>query len=350
MGDSSTRNLPEAKDVIPPYHSFSTSVVHTERGKRVWEEVRTRYDPEGYTAEQPAGLDYRDFETLFREKRSREERRAKSPERAPSRLTIADLTAVELWQVIRPERPDTPVTIRAKAFAELMRRESEHGDLASFVVEQLAGDDLKPTWRNTLIFATEHLDFLDAAQRQRIRDLLSSLVTALGEEWHPRSRLAQEAALRRYGSLIDDKVQLGKLVRFLSTDHLLRVRLIALQTIQNAFVTAPPSVSLREDLKSLRDELQRMVDFFFRPQVLARSEEDFDLGLTALEALIRLGDPAMSQFIARVEEISRPWVAKQLARFLNDTRAAWPNPDSTSSSDPARAVRDALDALEAIES
>ena len=175
-------------------------------------------------------------------------------------------------------------------------------------------------------------------------------MTTLSAEWHPRSRLAQEAALRRYGSLIDNKVNLGEIVRFLSTDYPLRVRLIALQTIQNAFATVPPSTLLQKDLEPLRNELQRMVDFFFRPETLARSEEDFDLGLTALEALIRLGDPVISQFMPCVKEIGVSWVAKQLAQFLGETRTAWPKPDSTSSSDPVRAVCDAFNVLQMIES
>ena len=344
------REITDPVDVpstIKEYRNTFTALVEPESGKKLWETKHIKYDPEGYTEDELAGLDYFDMGKLFEEEQRREEPATRSLEMSPRSLRIPDLTPAELRQVIRSERP---VTIRAKAFAELMCRESERSDLASFVVEELAEDDLKPTWRNTLIFATEHLDFLDAAQRQRMRDLFGGLVTALGAEWHPRSRLAQEAALRRYGSLIDNKVELAGMVRFLSTDYPLRVRLIALQTVQNAFAATPPSVSLRKDLEPLRDELQRMVGFFFRPETLARSEEDFDLGLTALEALIRLGDPLVLQFVARVKEIGGSWVARQLAQFLSQTRTAWPQPDSSSSLEPARVVCDAFDVLQAIES
>ncbi|NQU23149.1 MAG: hypothetical protein HQ567_17870 [Candidatus Nealsonbacteria bacterium] len=342
MADSKTTTFPETTGATPAYQKFLTSKVEPEPGKLVWKEVREQYNPEGYTAEELAGLDYSHFAKLFRD-----ERPTKSPKAAQPRLGIPDLTSSELWQILRSERS---VAIRAKAFTELMRRESERSGLAPFVVEELARDNLKPTWRNTLIFATEHLDFLDPAQRQRLGSLLARHVADLSSEWHPRSRLAQEAALRRYGSLIDNKVNLSEIVRFLGTDYPLRVRLIALQTIQNAFATAPPSVSLRKDLGSLRNELEQMVGFFFRPETLARSEEDFDLGLTALEALIRLGDPIASRFVLRVREIGKAWVGKQLQQFLSETRTAWSTPDSAPSPDSARAVCDALDVLQRVAS
>ncbi|NQT41075.1 MAG: hypothetical protein HQ581_26525 [Planctomycetes bacterium] len=370
MGYSKITKVPDATSTVPQYRKIGTSGVEFKPRKYVSGELWTEFLHSGTTAKlrgSSAILAVRrkrtrisrqrkqgalqpnepSFETQSGEKRRREGRITKSLEMAPPRLTISDLATVKLWKIIRSERP---VAIRAKALAELMRRENEHGELASFVVEELAKDDLKPTWRNTLIFATEHLDFLDAAQRQQLRDLLGGLVTALRGQWHSRSRLAQEAALRRYGSLIDDKVELGGMVRFLSTDYSFRVRLIALQTIQNAFAAAPPSVSLQEDLGGLREELQQMAGFFFRPQVLARSEEDFDLGLTAIEALIRLGDPTVSQFVPRAKEIGASWVARQLAQFFSETLAAWPEADSASSTGPARVVSDAFDVLQAIES
>ena len=117
---------------------------------------------------------------------------------------------------------------------------------------------------------------------------------------------------------------------------------------QNAFAVAPPSVSLQNDLGPLRDELQRMVEFFFRPETLARSEEDFDLGLTSLEALFCLNDPTASVFVPRVKEIGVSWVAKQLEQFLNETRTAWAQSDSSSTSAPSGVVCAACEALQAI--
>ncbi len=351
MGKSKATNLSSVADRIRSYRGdVETSYVEPEHGKRVWKQRETRYNLEGYTADEREDLDYKLVERLFEETQSRVKWTTKPLDMAPSRLTFSDLTSDQLWQVLDRVRLDKRGLIRAKVFAELMRREGDHPGLASFVVDELARNDLKPTWRNTLIFATEHLDFLDTAQRQRLRDLLLGLVTVLATEWHPRSKLAQEAALRRYGSLIDNNAEVGRIVDLLSTGYPLTVRLIALQSIQNVFATTPPSVSLREDLRPLRGELQRMVDFFFRQETLARSEEDFDLGLTALEALTRLGDPVVLQFVARVKDIGRSWVARHLEQFLRETRTAWPEPDPASSSDPARAVRDALDVLQTVQS
>jgi len=322
------------------------SAIETGSVKKTWIKVYEEYELEGYTEEEKAGIEVEDLRNLVGVKMSVEKLPAKLGEIARPSLSLADLTAADLWQVVRPERS---VAIRAAALAELVSYERERANLALFVVEQLARDDLKPTWRNTLILATEHLDFLNAGQRQRLRDRLRSLTLTLNEEWHPRSRLAQEAAVRRYGCLIDDKAQLLEIVDFLSTAYPLRVRLIALQTIQNAFALAPPCVSMKRDLEPLRDELRRMVEFFFRGETLKRSEEDFDLGLTALEALIRLDDGMISEFVPRVKAIGRRWVARQLAHFLAETQKAWQASQSVSTAESVSAVGEVLDLLQSIE-
>ena len=256
---------------------------------------------------------------------------------------IQALADSELWGIAKQ---DASTRHRAKALEELIRREVP--EVASFVVEELQESDLKPTWRNTLVFATEHLQFTEPEQRGELRERLRELVTTIDGESHPRSRLAQEAALRRWGSLLDDKTQLRETVEFLATTYPLPVRLIALQTIQNAFDMKPPSTATYDALESLRNELAATASYLLRPAVLERSEEDFDIGLTALEALVRLGDRRALEHVTQCGRMGRRWIVKQTGRFLQETLAAWTRAEVDSSPDAVAVVREALDLLSAI--
>ncbi len=270
-------------------------------------------------------------------------RKAMSSLSTSSPPPIQALAAFELWSVAKQDRS----TIRrARALEELIRREVS--EVASFVVEELQESGLKPTWRNTLIFAAEHLRFTEPEQREKLRERLRELAATINGESHPRSRLAQEAALRRWGSLLDDKIQLRETVEFLATTYPLSVRLIALQTIQNAFDLEPPSTATYDALEPLRDELAATASYLLRVAVLERSEEDFDIGLTALESLVRLGDRRALEHVTRCGSMGRRWIVKQTGRFLQETLAAWTQAEVDSSSDAVAVVREALDLLSAI--
>lgn len=261
----------------------------------------------------------------------------------PTPQPIPALSDSELWGVAKQ---DASARRRAGALEELIRREVP--EVAAFVAEELQKSGLKATWRNTLIFAVEHLQFTEPEQRGKLRQRLRELATTINGESHPRSRLAQEAALRRWGSLLDDKAQLRETVEFLATTYPLSVRLIALQTIQNAFDMEPPSTATYDALEPLRDELAATASYLLRVAVLERSEEDFDIGLTALESLVRLGDRRALEHVTQCGSMGRRWIVKQTGRFLEETLAAWTRAEVDSSSNAAAVIREALDLLSAV--
>lgn len=209
---------------------------------------------------------------------------------------------------------------RAVALHELLRRGQE---LERFVIAELAVDTLVPSWRNTLLLATEHMDFLDSGQRSQIRQRLLTHAAALTDEIHPRSRLAQEAALRRYASLLDEKRDIGAISTFLQSKYSLRCRQVALQAVQNVFRQRPPTDAEREDLRPLAQDLIAMCSYYLSKRCLDGAEEEFTLGLNALFGVIRMADSASSNTIGEVAQIGRPWVLRAVHDYLADTLDLW---------------------------
>ena len=320
---------------------LETASVELGEGQRAWRRIRAKYEVEGDPEAEQEAFDYREIDERLDEDRRDE---TLSPDSRDTGLYECNETRLTADTLLRIAKSAPSVRERARALAELMRR--GNSEVPRLVAEELGRHDLTPTWRNTLIFACEHLSFRASGSRQRLRDQFNELVAALNAEWHPRSKLAQEAALRRYISMIDDNAQLVEIVRFMSTDYPIRVRLIALLGVQNAFAAAPPTESVQSELQLLSEELKSMVDFFFREATLERSEEDFDLGLTALEALIRLGDPFLRDFLVRARQIGRQWVVRQLKRFIAETRTRWSLLDTSTCSEPIAALDEAVCVLQ----
>ncbi len=226
---------------------------------------------------------------------------------------------------------------------ELLAR-SKKMRLAIFIARELASEDIEPSWRNSLIFATEHMDCKDPTDRQHLRDLLPGLVKSMNPEWQSRPN-PQVAALRRYISLLEDNTELNSLCPFLSTEYSVRLRRVALLGIQNAFSEVPPTASVLKKLKPLRKELCEIARYLLRPSALDQAQPDFFLGLDALDALIRLGDPHCAEFVRQATSSGRRWVSKQIKRMLEETHCAWKSQSSVQNANCLDALVLALNAL-----
>ena len=230
---------------------------------------------------------------------------------------VATLSDSELWIFLRE---DPAITERAKALEELVARTSP--DLGVFIAEELGRKDLPATWRNTLLFAAERTEFVEPA-RSRMRGHLPRLVQTINQELHPRSRLAEEAAIRRYISLLDDRQDFNSLRPFLGTGYPITVRRIVLIGVRNAFAASPPTPAMQESLVPLRRHLSELARFFLTADTLKCSEEDFGLGLDALEALLRLGDATALELVGMAMEVPRRWIRRQLSDWCRQALVAW---------------------------
>jgi hypothetical protein len=305
---------------IPPLSynwALSTELIELGQGKRAWRTLQEQSDFEGYSPDELTKDERLRIERLLRYKSGRDDRGVKSKEDLAPPPSLQTQSDSEIWTILRK---DPTVTERAKALEELLRRSNP--DLGMFIAEELNKKELLATWRNTLLLATEHTEFVDPA-RGRVRTQLRTCVVTLNEEWHPRSRLAQEAAIRRYISLLDDKTDLNSLIPFLSTVYPAGIRRIVLLGITNAFTAEPPSPNLQDAIAGLRRELSELSRFFLNRTTLARSEEDFDLGLHALEALLRLGDQVALELVRVAKEVPRRWVRRQLENSCQIARCSW---------------------------
>ncbi len=307
--------------------------------KRVWRRKTVKYEFEGLARREFERIERASIGRLFaQESRSCGPR---SPDDSSEWTTLEECSDGALWWFIENE---ARVTRRARVLEELLRRKDPR--LPAFVADELARDDLRPTWRNALIFATEHLHFNERSDRARLRDRLLRFAVTINNEWHPRSRHAQAASLRRYLSLVDDQTELGELRGFLSSEFPVRVRRLACLGIQNAFAEAPPSEQIVNVLEPLCEELREMTKYLVRRNALTTAEEDFYLGLDALEALIRLSDPASVELLLRAKTVGRRWVVRQLRKFLVHTNERWAIRDPGGNSLWSVTLRDGLDVLD----
>jgi len=113
------------------------------------------------------------------------------------------------------------------------------------------------------------------------------------------------------------------LLSFLILDYPVRIKRIALLGIQNLFRDFPPPPEAAEKLTSLRSSIAIMAECYLTPSVYSESEDEFDLGLDALDALIQLADPCVPNLITHVAEFADSWAIKQIQETLQKTHEAW---------------------------
>jgi hypothetical protein len=299
------------------YGAKRTLSVELENQKRAWLTEWELFDFDGYAPNEVTDDVRERAECELRRKAAKYDVSRKPKDDLSSAVSLATLSDVEVWMLLKK---DPVVTERSKALEELVGRRSP--DIGGFIQEELSRNDLQATWRNTLLFAAEHADFVEPA-RSRMRENLRRFVGAINQELHPRSRLAQEAAIRRYISLLDDKRDLNLLRSFLGTGYPIAVRRIVLIGVKIAFASEPPSSVLQEALLPLRRDLMALSRFFLSVDVLEQSEEDFGLGLDALEAILRLGEPNALQLVRLATDVPRRWIRRQLSDSCRQTLASW---------------------------
>ncbi|MGA2258028.1 MAG: hypothetical protein ABSG53_25465 [Thermoguttaceae bacterium] len=101
------------------------------------------------------------------------------------------------------------------------------------------------------------------------------------------------------------------------------VRRIVLIGVKNGLASAPPRPALQEWLAPLLRHLSELVRFFLNAGALERSEEDFGLGLDALEVLSWLADPNALELVRLAMGVPRRWIRRHLNDSCRQALVAW---------------------------
>ena len=295
------------KTILTSYRESLSRRVYSP-GVYVWKETRSEYFVEGSEQDSIEQMDLEAVGALFeREKIETKE----------SKLGFASFTESIL---LRLASEGESVIIRSRAIEELLRKESNA--LQEFLITELEKNDLNTSWRNTLLLATEHVEFSNQKHRERLRECLKFWSQSLKSEWHPRSQSALRAAIRILSSSMAEPCDSLDLLPFLTLNYQVRIKRIALLGIQDLFRDAPPP-DAAETLTSFRRAIAIMAESHLTPSVCSESEDEFDLGLDALDALIQLADPCVLNLITHVAEFADSWAIKQIQETLHKTHEAW---------------------------
>lgn len=307
MPDSQTQREAR-KTIIPPYRE-SLSRREYSPGKYAWKETRSEYFVEASEQESIEQIDTEAVRSLF-------EREKTKPKASSSLLTSFQETA--LFRLVSESKS---VVIQSRAIEELLRRES--GVLPGLLVQELGRDDLPPSWRNTLLLAAEHVQFTELSHRKKLRECLKLHSKAMKGEWRPRTQSALRASLRMLLSLMADWRDSLDLLPFLILDYPVRIKRIALLGIQNLFRDFPPPPEAAEKLTSLRSSIAITAEIYLTPFVYEHSEDEFDLGLDALDALIRFAEPCVPKLVASLIDFTEKWPRKQIQKTLHEAYEVW---------------------------
>jgi len=275
----------------------------------VWQYKYVKYEFEGLDWESLSQIDRQKVKALF-------EKEDVEPKAGSLLLTSFQETA--LFRLVSESKS---VVIQSRAIEELLRRKL--GVLPGLLVQELGRDDLLPSWRNTLLLVAEHVQFTELSHRKKLRECLKLHSKAMKGEWHPRTQSALRASLRMLLSLMADWCDSLDLLPFLILDYPLRIKRIALLGIQNLFQDFPPLPNAAEKLTSFRRAIAIIAESYLTPSVFSESEDEFDLGLDAIDTLIQLADPCVSNLIASVVKFAESWTIKQIQEKLHKAHEAW---------------------------
>ncbi len=277
-------------------------------GVRVWRYKQFKYEFEGLGSGEQ--IDRQRVEALFEKE---------DVEPKTSSMLLSSFQDTALYRLVSESKS---VVIQSRAIEEFLRRESDV--LPGLLVQELERKDLKkPSWRNTLLLAAEHVQFTDLSHRKRLRECLKLHSKAMKGEWHPRTQSALRASLRMLLSLMADWRDSLDLIPFLILDYPVRIKRIALLGIQNLFRDFPPPPNDEETLNSFRRAIAIIAESYLTPSVCSESEDEFDLGLDALDTLIKLAEPCVSNLIYSVVKFAESWTIKQIKETLHKTHEAW---------------------------
>lgn len=272
-----------------------------------------KYTRDVYTAESSGGknieeIDRPKIESLFEEKNETE----------VSSLNLSSLVEPALIELVSESNY---VILRARAIEELLRRKADI--LPDIIVKELERSDIAKAWRNTLLLVAEHVQFTNLQHQEKLRKCLKLHARNMKSECHPRTQIALRSLLHILLSLMMDWRDSLDLTFFLVLDYPIQVKRIALLGIQNLFQNDPPSTEALQTLAPLQEAIASIAKFFLTHSVYNESEDEFDLGLDALDTLFRLADPCTPQIVASVVSFADKWVSRQIQKTIRERREIW---------------------------
>jgi hypothetical protein len=221
----------------------------------------------------------------------------------------------ELWDELLGS--DTPTGKKAEALACLIAEGAQ--EVIGFVLSQLGKEDLPLDWRDKLIFATEQLDVREPAQRETLKKMLYRHADSLLRSGRFQSESALWAAIRRYGSLVDESETLS-MYPFLDGKSTIATRQVALQAIHSIFQQAPPKRS--EGLSDLTARVHELASKYVDPDLLI-SPENTSLALNAVAALSSLGASSSVQIATKLKETGNRWLTRRAIQLLEAMLKGW---------------------------
>jgi hypothetical protein len=242
---------------------------------------------------------------------------AQSLPETKTRLRTSDQTSKEeLWSLVKNDQVD--IRIKTDALTELVVRDDP--DVPAFLVSDLArANTLPEAWRDTLILATEEVQFSQPELRTALQHQLFQIALTLRDDDNINSEPALWAALRRCASLMPEE-DASHLLEFLSPEHTLDTRQVALQGIQTIFSFAPPGNP--DTLHSLCDRVADLVRKYLDPDLLTPGE-NASLAVNALHALAVLGDERVIEYTRRLAVSQKRWLIRFAKRTLERTAKNW---------------------------
>ncbi len=233
-------------------------------------------------------------------------------------LVLASLTETALLRLVSESKD---VVLRSRAIEDLLRRKAN--ELPDIIVKELERTDITKAWRNTLLLIAEHVQFTNLQHQEKLQECLKLHARNMKNECHPRTQIALRSLLHIRLSLMVDWRDSLDLTSFLVLDYPIQVKRIALLGIQNLFQNEPPSTEALQTLAPLQEAIASIAKFFLTHSVYNESEDEFDLGLDALDTLFRLADPCTPQIVASVVSFADKWVSSQIQKTIRETREIW---------------------------
>lgn len=237
---------------------------------------------------------------------------------------LVDQEGGQVWQMVKDG--SSPLATRIAALEELIARRDPA--LPRYLLDELERererDDLPTAWRDHVIFAAEDVDFLEEADRTRLRARLFDLADRMCDPAKaPGNPEALWSAVRRFTSLISPdlvEVEVQRLLRFLRAGGPLLLHQATLQAVQNLFAAAPPECP--KAIEQLRRRAAELAKQFLIPDIVS-SPSNAALAINAVHSLAVLGDRHLGDVIRQVCRLNKRWMADQLCRRLEEVREHW---------------------------
>ena len=178
-------------------------------------------------------------------------------------------------------------------------------------------------WRNTLLLVAEHVQFTNLQHQEKLRECLKIHARNMKNECHPRTLIALRSLLHIRLSLMVDWRDSLDLTSFLIVDYHIQVKRIALLGIQNLFKNEPPSKEALNDLYPVQEAILSIAKYYLTCSVYNESEDEFYLGLDALDTLFHLADPCVHNIVIDVDGFADKWISRQIQKTIQERRETW---------------------------